>query len=98
MTGTARVCARRWRASLLLLAALAAALPSILLAGPEPAVADACPNSNPPNTLRAVAGTPQTTQLGKPFNTNLQVVLANSNGCPVTGSLAGISVTFAAPA
>jgi adhesin/invasin len=73
-----------------------------LVAGAGPAVAgsppaDDCPTSNPPNLLKLADGSPQTAQLGKPFQTNLQVALANSNGCPVTGSLAGIPVTFVAP-
>jgi protocatechuate 3,4-dioxygenase beta subunit len=58
----------------------------------------ACPTSNPPNMLTIVGGSPQTAQLGKAFQQNLQVALANSNGCPLTGSLAGISVDFVAPA
>jgi len=61
------------------------------------AAAGACPSSNPPNTLRLVAGSGQTAQLGKTFQSNLQVELANTNGCPLTGNLAGISVTFDAP-
>jgi adhesin/invasin len=48
--------------------------------------------------LTIVSGSSQTAQLGKPFQGNLQVALANSNGCPVTGSLAGISINFVAPA
>ncbi|HEV3048288.1 MAG TPA: hypothetical protein VGY13_13120 [Solirubrobacteraceae bacterium] len=55
-----------------------------------------CPASNPPNQLTLVAGTPQTAQVGTAFATGLQVALANSDGCPVTGA-AGIPVTFAAP-
>ena len=43
-------------------------------------------------------GTGQTTQLGKPFPQNLQVRLANTNGCPLTGNLAGVDVTFTVPA
>lgn len=92
MTRTARI-----RASLLLPAVLAVALSVVLVTGPDPAAADACPSSNPPNMLRLVAGSPQTAQLERPFQTNLQVALANSNGCPLTGPLAGISVDFSAP-
>jgi hypothetical protein len=68
-------------------------------AGPSHAVppADECPTSNPPNMLKLADGSPQTAQLGKPFQTNLQVALANSNGCPLTGSLAGVAVDFVAP-
>ena len=42
-------------------------------------------------------GSGQTTQLGNPFLQSLQVALANTNGCPLTGNLAGINVDFAAP-
>jgi large repetitive protein len=66
-------------------------------AEPSPPAASDCPSSNPPNMLAPADGSPQSAQLGKPFQTNLQVVLANSNGCPVTGSLAGIAVVFVAP-
>jgi protocatechuate 3,4-dioxygenase beta subunit len=83
----------------LLLAGLAAAT-GMLIAGSGSAGAAAaeCPSVNRPNALRIVAGSPQTAQLAKPFETNLQVELANSNGCPLTGPLAGVSVTFTAPA
>ena len=57
-----------------------------------------CPSSNPPNTLELQAGTPQTAPLGTQFTGTLQVALANSDGCPVTGALAGVPVTFTAPA
>jgi protocatechuate 3,4-dioxygenase beta subunit len=81
------------------LASLAAAAASVLLAGSgSAAAADECPSSNPPNMLTVAAGSPQTAQLGKAFQTNLQVALANSNGCPVTGQLGGIAVDFNAPA
>jgi protocatechuate 3,4-dioxygenase beta subunit len=56
-----------------------------------------CPSSNPPNELVLVSGSPQTAQLGKAFQATFQVKLANSNGCPLTGNLAGITVTFVAP-
>jgi hypothetical protein len=79
------------------LAGLAAAA-SVLLAGPGSAAAEECPSSNPPNVLTVAAGSPQTAQLGKAFQTNLQVALANSNGCPLTGQLAGFPVAFSAPA
>jgi protocatechuate 3,4-dioxygenase beta subunit len=58
----------------------------------------ACPSVNRPNMLKLVAGSPQTAQLEKPFQTNLQVTLANSNGCPLTGQLGGLWVDFSAPA
>jgi len=64
--------------------------------GPATA-AGVCPSVNRPNMLRVAGGSPQTAQLEKPFQTNLQVELANSNGCPLTGRLAGIWVDFTAP-
>jgi len=71
----------------------------LLLSHGRPAkAAGACPSVNRPNMLRVVAGSPQTAQLEKPFLTNLQVELANSNGCPLTGGLAGVWVDFTAPA
>jgi protocatechuate 3,4-dioxygenase beta subunit len=57
----------------------------------------ACPTPNPPNELVLVGGSGQTAQLGTQFAQNLQVALANTNGCPLTGSLAGVSVNFDAP-
>jgi hypothetical protein len=57
----------------------------------------ACPASNPPNELTLVAGTPQTAIVATAFATDLQLALANSNGCPVTSATAGIPVTFSAP-
>jgi protocatechuate 3,4-dioxygenase beta subunit len=61
------------------------------------AAGDACPTSNPPNELVLVGGSGQTAQLGKQFVQNLQVALANTNGCPLTGNLAGATVNFDAP-
>src|SRR5262245_63157425 len=84
-------------AGLLILIATAAA-GGTLVVGPRAVAADACPTSNPPNMLKVVGGSSQTAQLGKAFQTNLQVALANSNGCPLTGPLAGVSVDFTAPA
>jgi hypothetical protein len=55
-----------------------------------------CPLSNPANELTLTAGTPQTATLGAAFASSLQVALANSDGCPVTGA-AGTAVTFSAP-
>jgi hypothetical protein len=57
-----------------------------------------CPSPNPPNTLALTAGTPQSATLGSAFQANLQVALTNTNGCPVTTAVAGIPVTFSAPA
>lgn len=56
-----------------------------------------CPSSNRPNELVVFAGSGQTAQLGKEFPAQLQAALANKNGCPVTGNLAGIDVDFDAP-
>jgi hypothetical protein len=56
-----------------------------------------CPSFNPPNELTLAAGTPQTAMLETSFASSLQVTLANSDGCQVTGA-AGVPVTFAAPA
>jgi hypothetical protein len=59
--------------------------------------AASCPSPNPPNELTLAAGTPQTATLGSAFATSLQVTFANSNGCPLTPSVAGSAVTFSAP-
>jgi hypothetical protein len=59
--------------------------------------ATACPSPNPPDELTLIAGTPQSATLGAAFATNLQVAFANSNGCPLTRTVAGTSVTFSAP-
>ena len=61
------------------------------------AASGACPTSNPPNELVLAGGSGQTAQLGRQFPQNLQGQLANTNGCPVTGNLAGINVGFDAP-
>jgi protocatechuate 3,4-dioxygenase beta subunit len=61
------------------------------------AASSACPTSNPPNELVLVGGTGQQAQLGTQFAQNLQVALANTNGCPLTGSLAGVTVNFDGP-
>ncbi len=77
---------------------LAAALAFAALGGGSAGAAGSeCPDSNPPNTLVLVGGSGQTAQIGKAFQANLQVQLVNTNGCPVTGNLAGISVDFVAP-
>ena len=55
-----------------------------------------CPSWNPPTTLVLVAGTPQSATLDSAFASVLQVALASSDGCPVTG-VAGVPVTFNAP-
>ena len=70
----------------------------VALTGPGAAVADSpCPSKNKPNDLRLVAGSPQTAKIGTAFETALQVALVNKNGCPLTGSWGGISVTLTAP-
>jgi adhesin/invasin len=83
----------------LLAAGLLAVAAGVALGVPLTAAGErsACPASNPPNMLTIVGGSTQTAQLGQAFQMNLQVALANSNGCPLTGSLAGISVDFVAP-
>jgi protocatechuate 3,4-dioxygenase beta subunit len=88
---------RRRLLPLLVLAGLAAATGLLVTAAGSARAAGVCPSVNRPNMLRLVAGSPQTAQLDKPFQTNLQVELANSNGCPLTGRLAGIWVDFTAP-
>src|SRR5438132_4963858 len=61
------------------------------------AASSACPTSNPPNELVLAGGSGQQAQLGKQFAQNLQVALANTNGCPLTGNLAGVTVNIDAP-
>ena len=78
-------------------ACVAAAASVLAVSGAADAASTACPTVNRPNILRIAAGSPQTTQLRKPFETNLQVALANSNGCPLTGSLGGLWIDFTAP-
>jgi hypothetical protein len=63
---------------------------------PSGSAGSSCPSSNPPNQLTLVGGTPQTASLEEAFASGLQVSLANSDGCPVTGA-AGVAVTFSAP-
>jgi adhesin/invasin len=81
------------------LAGLAAVLAVVFVAGAgSPAAAPlACPAANPPNELVLAGGSGQTAQLGKPFAAPLEVQLANTNGCPLTGNLAGYDVNFDAP-
>jgi adhesin/invasin len=76
---------------------LAAALITVGGGGLARAAGSACPSSNPPNEIVLAGGSGQTAQLGKPFPANLQVQLANTNGCPLTGNLAGINIDFDAP-
>jgi hypothetical protein len=63
---------------------------------PDGSEGTSCPSTNPPNELTLTAGTPQTARLEAAFASSLQVALANSDGCPVTGA-AGVAVTFSAP-
>lgn len=58
---------------------------------------NACPTSNSPNELVLAGGSGQTAQLGTQFAQNLQVALANNNGCPLTGNLAGVTINFDGP-
>jgi adhesin/invasin len=76
---------------------LALAVLLAIAAGPSAGAGSACPASNPPNTLVLSGGSGQTAQLGRQFQGNLQVALANTDGCPLTGDLAGINVDFVAP-
>ncbi len=62
------------------------------------AASSACPASNSPNELVLAGGSGQQAQLGRQFAQSLQVELANTNGCQLTGNLAGYDVTFDAPA
>lgn len=83
-----------------LLGAVVGALALVAAVASVPAAAHttACAATNHPNEIVIEGGSGQTAQLGKPFQENLQVALANTNGCPLTGNLAGINVDFDAPA
>lgn len=81
----------------LVLGALTAAAALTVHGGSARAGGSACPTSNRPNELVLAGGTGQQSQLGKPFAQGLQVQLANTNGCPLTGNLAGVTVNFDAP-
>jgi protocatechuate 3,4-dioxygenase beta subunit len=61
------------------------------------AAGNTCPAVNLPDELVVMGGSGQTAQLGHPFGNPLQVALANSNGCPLTGHLAAVNVDFYAP-
>jgi len=80
----------------LVLVALAAAA-AIVSGGSARADGTPCPANNNPNELVLAGGSGQQAQLGKQFGQSLQVQLANTNGCPLTGNLAGITVNFDAP-
>jgi hypothetical protein len=85
------------RATFLLAAVAAATLVVLSSVGPAAAHQGSCPDSNPPDEIVLVAGSSQTAQLGQPLQTNFQVKLANHDGCPLTGSFAGVTVTFDGP-
>jgi adhesin/invasin len=72
-------------------------VPAVLTIAAPRGVADTCPTTNSPNTLKVVAGARQTAQLGRQFLANLQVQFANTNGCAITDALGGIPVVFTAP-
>src|SRR5271163_1508692 len=74
------------------------ALPAAAESGtPSGSTGMACPSFDPPSTLMLISGTPQTATLGSAFASVLQVALANGDGCPLTGAVAGVPVTFSAP-
>jgi hypothetical protein len=79
----------------IVLSALAVA--AALAAGSADGAGRACPTTNAPNELVLTGGSGQTARLGRQFQTSFQVALANTNGCPLTGNLAGVSVEFDAP-
>ena len=81
----------------LALSGLVAALALAAAGGSARGAGSACPASNPPNELVLAGGSGQQAQLGKQFAQSLQVKLANTNGCPLTGNLAGFTVNFDAP-
>ncbi len=89
-----------------LLLALLAGAAGLGLSRALPAAADtvgttttsSCPSANPPNELTLVAGSPQTARLDAPFGAAFQVTLANTDGCPVTTTVAGTAISFSAPA
>jgi protocatechuate 3,4-dioxygenase beta subunit len=111
MTGARRLPAKATRTLLGLILAAGLGAAGGALAGPPAAVGDpgtnpsstttgspTCPASNPPDTLTLVGGSPQTAALDAPYASGLQVALANGDGCPLTTAVAGIPVTFSAPA
>lgn len=77
--------------------AVAALVAMAALGGTARAGGTACPSTNHPNELVLAGGSGQQAQLGKPFAQPFQVELANTNGCPLTGDLAGVTVNFDAP-
>lgn len=85
------------RHTITVVGALSVVAVTLLSTGTASAGRASCPDSNPPNEIVLVSGGGQTAQLGTPFQTNFQVRLANRNGCPLTGILAGVNVTFDGP-
>ena len=81
----------------LVVAALLAVLVLAAAGGSARGAVNACPTSNSPNELVLAGGSGQMGQLGKPFPQGFSVKLANTNGCPLTGNLAGVTVEFDAP-
>ncbi|HEX9505732.1 MAG TPA: Ig-like domain-containing protein, partial [Acidimicrobiia bacterium] len=81
----------------LVLTGLTVAVAFAASGGGARAASSACPTSNSPNELVLAGGSGQQAQLGRQFTQNLQVALANTNGCPLTGNLAGVTVNFDAP-
>lgn len=79
------------------LSALVGAIALAAAGGSARGAATACPATNDPNELVLAGGSGQQAQLGKQFAQSLQVRLANTNGCPLTGNLAGVTVNFDAP-
>ena len=81
----------------LVVSVLVAALALAAAGGSARGAGAACPTTNPPNELVLAGGSGQQAQLGKQFAQSLQVRLANTNGCPLSGNLAGVTVNFDAP-
>ena len=79
---------------LIVLGGIAAALGLVAGSGLAAAGDSSCPAVNPPDELVVMGGSGQTAQLGHPFGNPLQVALANTNGCPLTGNLAAVNVDF----
>ena len=69
----------------LLLAGVAAAVALASSSAGARAASGACPTSNPPNELLLAGGSGRRRSWAQ-FAQNLQVALANTNGCPLTGN------------
>lgn len=81
----------------IVLGALAAVAAAAVSGSAARANVTVCPTSNHPNEIVLEGGSGQTAQLGKPFAASFSVMLANRNGCPLTGNLAGVTINFDAP-